>query len=300
VSLIDEALRRAQASRGPGDGAPSPPADSWSAAPLPDRGRARRRVRAVLGAGAAVLLLGGGAAFLLLRRGAASESSTAASPTAGQERPHRQATLAGADATPPPLAEAFLPERAGSPRTATSGKAEAGADSRPGGLQPSARHVQSPAADLRPAALPPSARHVESPAFAGGPAVAAPATARLPSEPSLRIRSASSSPRIAAPAPPSRIAAPPAPVPAPVSRVHAPAAGAASERGRAVHVGEVSVPGGHIELGGIVYSDTNPVALLNGRTVGVGGMVEGFTVVSIEESRVELTNDHRTIVLTLR
>lgn len=111
---------------------------------------------------------------------------------------------------------------------------------------------------------------------------------RVRSEPIPQVQSASSSPRI-----PNPVAA------APVSAAR-PNPPAAPERGRGAHVGEVAVPGGHIELGGIVYSETNPVALLNGRIVGVGAVVEGFTVVSIDESRVELKNEQRTLVLTLR
>ncbi|HEV2062923.1 MAG TPA: hypothetical protein VGS00_00045, partial [Thermoanaerobaculia bacterium] len=55
------------------------------------------------------------------------------------------------------------------------------------------------------------------------------------------------------------------------------------------YVGSISLPGGaKIELGGIVYSESNATALVNGRIVGAGAYVEGFTVVKIEQARLEL------------
>jgi hypothetical protein len=67
------------------------------------------------------------------------------------------------------------------------------------------------------------------------------------------------------------------------------------------YVGAVVAPNGiRVELGGIVYSETNASALLNGRILPVGGVVEGLTITSIEENRVELSGDGVTIHLTLR
>lgn len=63
----------------------------------------------------------------------------------------------------------------------------------------------------------------------------------------------------------------------------------------------VNLPGGgRIELGGIVWSEDAPRALLNDRIVGVDAYVEGFTVSKIEESRVALVRDGVTIYLTLK
>ena len=102
------------------------------------------------------------------------------------------------------------------------------------------------------------------------------------------MRSASAAPEVGwSPPPPARS-----------EREHAPPR--PSPERRDVARGEIAVPGGKIELGGIVYSETNPVAVLNGHVVGVGAYVEGFLVVAIDENRVELKNDQRTIVLTLR
>jgi hypothetical protein len=67
------------------------------------------------------------------------------------------------------------------------------------------------------------------------------------------------------------------------------------------YVGAVVAPNGiRVELGGIVYSETNASALLNGRILPVGGVVEGLTIISIDENRVELSGDGVTIHLALR
>ena len=67
------------------------------------------------------------------------------------------------------------------------------------------------------------------------------------------------------------------------------------------YVGEVTAPdGAKIELGGIVYSETNPVALINGKVLGPGAMVEEFTIVSIQPDRVELRGRGITMFLALK
>jgi hypothetical protein len=91
----------------------------------------------------------------------------------------------------------------------------------------------------------------------------------------------------------------------------APAPGAASgaaenkpPRGLAdgrTYAGEVTLPDGpKIELEGIVFSEANPVALINGKVLPPGGVVEEFTIVSIKSDRVELTGHGVTIFLTLK
>ncbi len=67
------------------------------------------------------------------------------------------------------------------------------------------------------------------------------------------------------------------------------------------YIGEVTVPdGAKIELGGIVYSETNPVALINGKVLGPGATVEEFSIVSIQPDRVELRGRGMTIFLALK
>jgi hypothetical protein len=67
------------------------------------------------------------------------------------------------------------------------------------------------------------------------------------------------------------------------------------------YVGALVAPSGaRIELGGIVYSETNASALLNGRILPVGAVVEGMTISAIHEDRVELSGEGLTVHLTLR
>ncbi|MDQ2869998.1 MAG: hypothetical protein M3S32_04595 [Acidobacteriota bacterium] len=62
----------------------------------------------------------------------------------------------------------------------------------------------------------------------------------------------------------------------------------------------VAPDGTRIELGGIVFSEANPVALLNGRVLPVGGVVGGMTIVAIEENRIELEGEGTRVFLSLR
>ena len=67
------------------------------------------------------------------------------------------------------------------------------------------------------------------------------------------------------------------------------------------YAGKVTLPDGpKIELEGIVFSETNPVALINGKVLPPGGVVEEFTIVSIKSDRVELNGRGVTIFLTLK
>ena len=67
------------------------------------------------------------------------------------------------------------------------------------------------------------------------------------------------------------------------------------------YIGELTAPdGAKIELGGIVYSETNPVALINGKVLGPGATVEEFTIVSIQPDRVELRGRGITMFIALK
>jgi hypothetical protein len=100
-----------------------------------------------------------------------------------------------------------------------------------------------------------------------------------------------------------------------VAEVHAPRSAQSRPGGAAVenkppskgsaegktYVGEVKLPdGAKIELGGIVYSDANPVALINDHVLGPGAVVEEFTIVSIQPDRVELKGRGTTIFLVVK
>ena len=82
----------------------------------------------------------------------------------------------------------------------------------------------------------------------------------------------------------------------PETRPHSPA----NAQGRS-YLGEMPLAGGgKITLDGIVFSETSPVAVLNGRVLPVGGFVEGYTIVKILPDRVELEADGARVLLTLR
>jgi hypothetical protein len=82
------------------------------------------------------------------------------------------------------------------------------------------------------------------------------------------------------------------------------AAGSKPARGLAdgkSYAGEVTLPDGpKIALEGIVFSETNPVALINGKVLPPGGVIEEFTIVSIKSDRVELNGRGVTIFITLK
>jgi len=216
VSLIDEALKRAQAAQG-GEKGPEAAQRPWTPAPLPDPGRSlgRNTIRAaVLTAFAALAIF---AVFVLLRQ---APEKTLPAPTAS------------------------------APRLAPS----------------SAKAAENGSAKDRE----------------GKTAVKA--TESNPTR----------APRIAAAAPVS---------PGSFSSVQAaPSATVAPDRPTALvdgrtYIGSVTLPGGtRIELGGIVSSESNATALVNGKIVGAGAYVDGFTVVRIEEDRVELRNSSGLVI----
>lgn len=63
--------------------------------------------------------------------------------------------------------------------------------------------------------------------------------------------------------------------------------------------GAANLPMVRLELEGIVYSETNPTALISGHVVRPGSWVEGYTVLSIGRDRVELQGENEKIVLIL-
>jgi hypothetical protein len=237
MSLIDEALKRAQAAAD----RDAPRLRPWVPTPMPDAGLARRRwlVRAALSGLAAGVGLAALAALLIwAARGsrpaapgphaAAPESAvpvpTEARPPGGGgdgARPARAGAVAAADPTP-----------VAATRAASSGR-------RPQELVPS---------------IDPTPIHVAPPPV-----------------PAVLVASASGSP-----------------------------AARASAAGRSYH-GKVTLPdGGSLELGGIVWSDEDPRALVNDRVVGVGAYVQGYTIEKIEEDRVVLEKDGKRITVTVK
>jgi hypothetical protein len=216
VSLIDEALKRAQAAHR--DVAASASARPWVPTPLPDSRRVqRRRMKWVFSATLlfGILVL---AAFFFGRAPGRSRSQ-----------------VGGASAGTASLRQRAAPEIA---RTSPSPaiNSEVLVAPPPRGLDPSSRGQAPSPATRKPVSV--------------------------ESSPDMIVR------------PPADVGAAPA-----ISGVKS-------------YAGEVRLPGGErIELGGIVYSDTHPVALINGKVVEVGAVVEGFTVTEIQTDRVRLEGE---------
>jgi hypothetical protein len=225
MSLIDDALKRAQAAQEAGrqNGRP------WTPPPLPDSRAARSRGSRVAAWTGAVLLL---AAAVLLWR----------------PRHPAKPTLRSAPARVPSAAAATFPP--------ITSEVAVGPPSRglPAGALPSSPGETS----ARPASKP-----LERPRAtpAPGPAAALPSTGTRESRPHSAVN--------------------------------------AQERS---YPSEMPLAGGgKITLDGIVFSEASPVAVLNGRVLPVGGIVEGYTVARILPDRVELeAADGVRVLVTLR
>ncbi len=167
------------------------------------------------------------------------------------------------------------------------------------GLAAPARPVSSPAPTGSVAEAPASTVAAPRPAESSSNTAASAAGRERPGAPpgATLSRRASEAGRALAAAPPSSSAAGPRPAPAPPAGRPPPAR---LGDGR-TYTGELTAPNGsRVELGGIVYSETSPVALLNGRVLPVGGVIEGLTIAGIEENRVTLRGEDVTVYLTLK
>ena len=223
MSLIDEALKRAQAAQ-QNEPAPGTGSRPWTPPPLPDRSAANRRRFLQIGvfAALAILLVSG---LLYWRQ-------------TGPGLPAKVSAKVGSTAVP-----AAFPTPLDEVQVAPPSRGV-----------PQQRPMAAPAPSAKKAGL-------ES---------IAPASTQAPP----------------APAPAANVS-PDRPAPAPAAR-H-------------TYAGTAVLPDGtRLELGGIVYSESNATAVLNGRIVGAGSYVEGFEVVRIEPTRVELEGKGLTIFLTLK
>lgn len=224
MSLIDDALKRAQAADEKAAGKPSN--RPWIPTPMPDAGLARRRsVLRWLGIAVAAGVVAA-AAVVVLRRAASS----------------------------------------GPPVPARDGKGDG----------------RSAAAGV---AAPTSPTPLQFVVAVATPTTPVPASLQAPRPRPTR-----------APTPPSSgEAAAEAPAPAPIAKPSGPIA-----NGR-TYAGSVALGGGaKIELGGIVWSETEPRALLNDHVLATDSYVEGYRVAKIEEDRVALEKDGVTIYVTVK
>jgi len=142
------------------------------------------------------------------------------------------------------------------------------------------------------------------------PRPAAEAAAPDPATATVEPTSATGAPAIAEPTieapPPARADSMPtpaaAPTPAPVPEPSRAAATVAATPSTGTVLRRAVLENGRtLELGGIAWSETTPLAYLNGRLRGVGEVVEGFRVDAIEPEAVELSGDAgRRLRITLR
>jgi hypothetical protein len=105
------------------------------------------------------------------------------------------------------------------------------------------------------------------------------------------------------PAPPVRVETPgtaPSPSRAPAAPVAAPSPPAGDSSDEKVYSGEVPIPGGGtLHLNGVAFSD-HPVAVIDGRVVAPGEVVQGFTVVAIERGQVRLQGYGMKVIVAVR
>lgn len=95
------------------------------------------------------------------------------------------------------------------------------------------------------------------------------------------------------------VAPPVPPPPAPVRPSTAPVPSGANLVDGQVYAGEVPVPGGGtLKLNGIAYSQERPVVVLDGRVMGTGETIQGFTIVAIEAGRVKLEGHGATVFVS--
>jgi hypothetical protein len=245
MSLIDEALKRAELEAARRDGLRGGPYP-WILEKQPRKGRRWTRFVGIAVVAAAAV----GAAVWLLRKpaevpGPSSQvpGSAGAAPESKIQNPKSKIEMETVEVPPPPKSQPL--------RAPAAGKTE------------------------------PKAEKSDSP---------------LPRSPSAAAEGSQSRSATEAPARSSSPAEPRSGGPA--TKPNPPARGLADGR---TYAGEVQLPeGGTIALEGIVYSETNPVALINGKVLPPGGVVEEFSIVSIREDRVELRKQGLTIFITLK
>jgi hypothetical protein len=74
----------------------------------------------------------------------------------------------------------------------------------------------------------------------------------------------------------------------------------ASAAGAKVYVRVAELGGTRLELDGIVASETDPVAMINRKLLGIGEGLDGWVVEKIEAKQVTLRGGRETVVLKLR
>lgn len=292
MSLIDEALKRARAEAVRQDAAQRSAASRW----VPSYPLTRRRPRTSLWIGVAAGCLAAGVAVGV---------GVGMSGFGGRDGGEREegARRGGAERK-----EAQVRREGAGPQGLRGDGSASGADGRPGaGTLGEPAGEQAPTADQRQPGPPaPATAPGRAPSPGGQPAPQGTGDRR--SGPASSLPSPSS-PRPVEPSRPPSASTPPGDIPqtppaAPQQAAPAsPAPGSAPQPlpSTATYVRRASLPdGGALELGGIAFSAAQPVALLNGRVVGVGEVVEGMTVVSIAPGRVDLEGQGTSLALLIK
>lgn len=291
MSLIDEALKRARQEAARQDAAqryayPATPVQ----VPLRDRSRSSLLVGLVAGLLIGVVAIAG---TLWVTKGRSGpETTVAQGPAASPDTGSAAAPIAVEELEPAPPAPAeeipVLPSPTPEPvpvQIVPQGAAPQPEPSRP--VEPSEPRVEiqpRPAAPVEPRAEPRAPVAVPAEPRAAEPAPTAPTVSTAPAPPLLYVPPATGSE-----------AAPP---PSHTGPGTAPAATEPGLNGR-TFVRELPVPGGgKLELRGIA-SGSQPAALINGRVLARGEVIEGFTVVGVESRRVELKGYGATVYLSL-
>jgi len=165
----------------------------------------------------------------------------------------------------------------------------------PAAPPPSALLETAPAAP--PQAAPVQEPHPPPPAETRPvPRVETPAARPAPVPPPVEEQRAPSTPVPTAPVPTAPAPAAPA-RPAPAT----PPQGAVDLVDGHSYTGEVPVPGGGaVKLNGIAFSQDHPIAVLDGKVVEPGEIVQGFTIVAIEAGRVKLQGYGVTVFVSSR
>lgn len=72
------------------------------------------------------------------------------------------------------------------------------------------------------------------------------------------------------------------------------------ERQDTTAVRVLTTGGATLKLEGIVWSETRPLAVLNGRIAGAGEVVDGFTILSVQQESIEVRYQGETFEIVLR
>jgi hypothetical protein len=308
VSAIDEALKRARADAARRSAAERGAAGRW--VPVHPLTRQRRRPYLWAGIAGSCLVVGVAVGLVvagfsrqdgaeeLRRPDVRAEAVVEKLAAAAEEREEKEQVGRQGSGVPggEPAKRADEAASPGAP-LARSDAAEAGG---PRGLlrEEGAREATGGAAS-HPAPRPDRSEPEPAPPVSAPspPGSSSPARSTPPAPEATTDRTPASPPSPPADGPPAAATPPPGEA---APQGAAPAPQPAPEEPTPTYVRRAQLPGGgEIALGGIAFS-TNPVALLNGKVVGVGEVVDGMKVVAIVPGRVDLEGRGTRLALLIK